>query len=311
MKYIFAILIGATVFLIILILLAWFLFSMGVGSHEFDYRDEFKEVQINDAKIRVFQKGEGRDILFIHGTPGSIEDWNNQLDEFSPEYRVTAFDRLGHGYSSADNYNYRIEDNASLVKDLIHSLNLKNPLLVGHSYGGSTLAHLVSNDRQVSNDIVIIDSPLYEYKPSLIYKCLSLPIVGKGTALIAHYTIAKGQMETGIKKSLKMMSGPALEEVMNQRTNIWLQPKILYSKSKESVHYNDDLESVSEKYSSIKTKITLITGEENAGTFVKDARKFKNDLPSCDLKIIKNTGHYIQLEKPEKVNAIIRQILEQ
>ena len=32
-------------------------------------------ISINGEQLRLLQKGEGQPILFIHGTPGSIEDW--------------------------------------------------------------------------------------------------------------------------------------------------------------------------------------------------------------------------------------------
>ncbi len=297
--------------IILIVLIAWVLFTAGIGNKSFEYKNGFSHLNLDGRGIRIFQKGNGKDVLFVHGTPGSIEDWKYQIDALSGQYRVTAFDRPGHGYSSPENYDYHLEENAALIRELINHLELKDPLLVGHSYGGSSLANFATSEKNVEYDIVIIDSPLYNYEPTIIYRCLSLPFVGKALALLANYTIAKGQIENGIKEVLSNTSDDQLNQITKERTTIWLQPKVLYSKSNESIHYQGDLDKISKKYSSIKSKITLITGEENQGNFSMDSKKFKEDLPSCELKIIKNTGHYIQLEAHDKVNFILQELLEE
>src|SRR5690554_5665765 len=68
--------------------------NLGNLSQNENNKDTF--ITIGDEKIRYLQKGEGKDILFIHGTPGSIEDWKELIDSLSQNFRVTAFDRLGH-----------------------------------------------------------------------------------------------------------------------------------------------------------------------------------------------------------------------
>lgn len=56
-------------------------------------------INIQGNKIRYSQSGEGRDLLLIHGTPGFLEDWNAIAAELAKDYRVTCYDRMGHGYS--------------------------------------------------------------------------------------------------------------------------------------------------------------------------------------------------------------------
>jgi pimeloyl-ACP methyl ester carboxylesterase len=118
-------------------------------------------LSINGERIRYFQNGNGKDILMIHGTPGSLEDCDSLVDSLAKDYRVTVFDRLGHGYSSSKHYNYHLRENVDLVNIIIDSLHLKNPLLVGHSYGGSTLVHYaVHHANEKKLQMIIIDPPL-------------------------------------------------------------------------------------------------------------------------------------------------------
>ncbi|MGS0528014.1 alpha/beta fold hydrolase [Zobellia nedashkovskayae] len=298
-KYFFAT-IGILLFVIVL------LGYTNLGNLPINENQKNHFVTIGNEKIRFSQKGNGKDILLIHGTPGSIEDWNEIIDTLSQNYRVTAFDRLGHGFSSSNQYTYHLKDNALLVKNLIKQLNLKSPLIVGHSYGGSIAAFMAVNSELKDIEYIIIDSPLYKYQPSKIYKLVATPIFGKGIALFSSYTIAEKQIKNGVSSLFKSVDNEKINELVKERQIIWSQPKVIYSKSKESVNYLDDLNSISNKYKNIISKITVITGKDSISTFREDCEKFNREVPNSELVILENTGHYIQLEKPLNVIEIIK-----
>ena len=264
-------------------------------------------ITIGDEKIRVLQKGSGKDILLIHGTPGSIEDWYEIIDTLSQNYRVTAFDRLGHGFSSSNQYSYHLKENATLVENLIKQLNLKSPLIVGHSYGGSIAAFMAVNSELKNIEYIIIDSPLYNYQASKLYKLVATPIFGKGIALFSSFTTANKQIKEAVSSLLKSLDEETIHKFVKERQLIWSQPKVIYSKSKESVNYLDDLNSISKKYKTIKSKIILITSKNSIGTFKKDCEKFNSEVPNSELILLDNTGHYIPLEKPLAVINVIRE----
>lgn len=303
LKYIFY----STGFLLFII---FFLGQTNLGNLPTDYNPKNDFITIGNEKIRFVQKGNGKDILLIHGTPGSIEDWNNIIDSLSKDYRVTAFDRLGHGFSSFNEYDYNLKDNAALVEDLVEKLDLRSPLIIGHSYGGSIVAFMAVNSRLNNAEYIIIDSPLYNYTPSNLYRLISIPIFGKGISLLLSFTIAKKHIDNGVSSLFKSLKKERVNELVKERQIIWLQPKVIYSKSKESVHYFNDLKSISGKYKMIKSKITLITGTDSTTTFRNDAEKFKNEVSHSNLIFIRNTGHYIQLERSEDVIQIIKAKIE-
>lgn len=266
-------------------------------------------VEIEGNIIRYVQEGFGDDILLIHGTPGSIEDWRTLSKTLTQNYRVTLFDRLGHGFSTNNDYAYSIKDNAQLVEQLIRKLELKSPMIVGHSYGGSTVAHLLANHYNDDLNYMIIDSPLYTYEVSSTYKLLSTPILGKAFGLIANYTIAEGQMEAGIRSSLKNQTASTLTELIKERKAIWLQPKVLHSKAQESVNYHENLKAISDKYATISANVIVVTGANETGTFKSQAQQFSKEVPTDNLIILSNTGHYIQLDQKDTIVNLIKKTM--
>jgi len=81
-------------------------------------------------------------IIFVHGTPGSSNDFLNYLKDTSLNkyYNLISIDRLGYGYSEYGNYN-GIKEQAEVLKALVDKINLKETYLVGHSFGGPIVAH--------------------------------------------------------------------------------------------------------------------------------------------------------------------------
>jgi len=231
------------------------------------------------------------------------------MSKLSSKYRVTSYDRLGHGYSTNIKYQFNLRSNSELVKKIVTELKLKQPMIIGHSYGGSIVAQLLTEHYNDKLDYMIIDSPLYKYEASSIYKLLSIPILGKAVGFIANYTIASDQIENGIRSSTINEDGDFLDVMVNERKSIWLQPKVLNSKAKESVNYQHDLMLISNKYKSIKANVILVTGNDDEKTFKSDVNKFSEEVSTDSLIEFTNTGHYIQFDKEENLIELIEKMM--
>ena len=294
----------------IVLLALIFLGYSNIGNLSTDETQENHYLKIGNERIRFLQKGNGKDILLIHGTPGSIEDWSEIIDTLSESYRVTVFDRLGHGLSSANDYTYHIKDNAILAEKLIKQLDLESPLVVGHSYGGSIVAHMAVNSKLKNLDYIIIDSPLYSFPTENIYKLVSIPWLGRGFAFLASFTIAKNKIKKDFSAYIRSTPQQKVDEFLEIRQKIWSQPKVIYSKSLESVNYTGDLSEISPFYKNIDTKITIITGKEAKGTFKNDCEKFHKEVAGSKLIMVENTAHLIPLEQPSAVIKIIKETIQ-
>ena len=303
LKYIKSLFIGLAVLLLTIICLGY----SNIG--ELDENSKHQFLTIGKEKIRYYQQGKGKDILLIHGTPGSIEDWKFIMDSLSQNYRVTAFDRLGHGFSSVNHYNYNIKDNTVLVEKLMNELNITSPLIVGHSYGGSISAYLAVNSNIKNAQYIIIDSPLYNYQPNPLYQVIASPILGKGLATVSSLTISKKFIQKSLASMLEHLPEAQSNKIIEERQTIWNQPKVIYSKSKESSNYGEDLDLISKRYSTIDTSITLITGKDANTTFREDCERFHNEVKNTKLILLDNVKHYITVEKPNAVITVVEDMM--
>jgi pimeloyl-ACP methyl ester carboxylesterase len=88
------------------------------------------------GKIHYYDQGRGDAIVLLHGYLETSEVWNCFAKKFSEKFRIISVDLPGHGKS--DNYGevLTMEFIATLIKNLLESLNIKKVFLIGHSLGG-------------------------------------------------------------------------------------------------------------------------------------------------------------------------------
>ena len=83
------------------------------------------------------QTGAGRDVVLIHGAMTCLDDMAIALfASLEGEFRVTAFDRPGHGRNMTPVASAPWEQ-AEAVHAAVQSLGLVRPVVVGHSFGGA------------------------------------------------------------------------------------------------------------------------------------------------------------------------------
>ncbi|HEY1406552.1 MAG TPA: alpha/beta hydrolase, partial [Spirochaetota bacterium] len=157
-------------------------------------------VDVNGVKIRYVQKGNGKDILLIHGTPGSIEDWNPVIDTLAQKFRVTAYDRPANGFSSAEGCDFSVAYNAKTAFALIDTLKLSKPLVVGHSYGAAVAMNMATENDPRVKGFVVESSSAYSYhaRKTMLGRLIRLPLVGRGFSVIIS-SVAGGMIDKGMK----------------------------------------------------------------------------------------------------------------
>jgi pimeloyl-ACP methyl ester carboxylesterase len=286
---------------LLLIVIFTVLGHLGIGNVDIDEANQGELISIGDQQIRYLQKGTGTDFLLIHGTPGCIEDWQLIIDSLSEKYRVTAIDRLGNGFSSSNDYQYTLEENSALVHKLIDTLGLKNTVIIGHSFGGSTTAQLATENNPKIDSYIMVSPPLYQIQPATIYKIASIPLLGKGFAYFMHKTKAAEIIGERLKNELQNRPEFLTPEFIEYRSDLWSQPKVLYTTSKERINYNEGLDKISSKYSTIPSFISIIVGDLDSEDILEGCIKFKEVRPETNLVVLKNTRHFVQIERNEQL----------
>lgn len=266
-------------------------------------------LSIDDMQIRYRQLGQGRDVLLIHGLPGSLEDFDPLMQALASRYRVTAFDRPGQGYSSAVGAKYSVEHNAHIAREVIQQLALRDVIVVGHSYGGSTALQMAIEQTPGVGGYVSLAAgadPDGEVDP--LYYFVTTPIVGKGFLVVSSWTgnlIAKAKIKAGLESAFHPNLEWCTDEFVALRQKLWSQPAVAASIASEIPAMFDDLRSMQAHYGEIVAPVILIQGDGDRSTTVEESEYLLKAIPTAKRVMLENTGHYsIIVRTAEVIKAI-------
>jgi pimeloyl-ACP methyl ester carboxylesterase len=261
-------------------------------------------VTINGNAIRYSQTGSGPDVLLIHGSPGSLEDWDLVVAALGPNYRVTAYDRPGQGYSGAGGSDFSLNANAETAVALIEALHLHDVTVTGHSYGGGTAVAMALRHPAAVKDYVIVDSATYRAirEPDPMYHVLAMPVVGTGFARVLGPLVVEGKVRRGIAAAFK--GAVPSEEFLALRAGIWAQPKVTTTIARESLSADRELAEMSPHYGDINSPVFILAQADDDARRAA-AERLHHDVAGSELLLLHDTGHYIQIQKTRELAEVI------
>jgi len=262
-------------------------------------------VSVKGERIRCYTTGTGPDLLLIHGLPGMVEDWQPIFDAATARYRVTAYDRPGHGFSASPSQ-YTLAHNVEVALGLIEQLQLKDVIVIGHSYGGAVvLAMAVRNPRQVKAFICLGGVTASEPHGLTVFDPVRLPVIGRGLASIGAQIIGEGMVRSGMQSAFSPNENLLTREILNERVSVFCQTKVIVALAHEGAAFNADFEMVQPELSAISKPLHFIHGESDKLVPVEQVQAFHSRFPSTGLTLLRDTGHFVQFAHPETVMSVI------
>ena len=95
-------------------------------------------------RLSYVQRGEGKDIVFLHGYLASKECFAPQIAYFSRRFRVTALDFPGFGQAEPLPAAWSVSDYAAWTLEALRYLDIRCPHVVAHSFGGRVAVKCLS-----------------------------------------------------------------------------------------------------------------------------------------------------------------------
>jgi alpha/beta hydrolase fold len=104
-------------------------------------------VTAGKTKLHYVERGQGRPVVMIHGNAGDLHDFElGTFDLLARNYHAIAFDLPGHGLSKEPgNAKGTIQEQAKILHLALTALGVKDPILVGHSWGATFT--FIKNDK--------------------------------------------------------------------------------------------------------------------------------------------------------------------
>jgi pimeloyl-ACP methyl ester carboxylesterase len=127
-----------------------------------------KHLNNNGVKLAYSEAGHGDEsMLLIHGWTDNHHTLAALTAHFEQRYRVIAADLRGHGGSDKPQTGYGIAEMADELVWLCDQLSLLQPILIGHSLGGSIGLEMAARHPNLPAAIVALDGVIVPPQPVL------------------------------------------------------------------------------------------------------------------------------------------------
>jgi pimeloyl-ACP methyl ester carboxylesterase len=246
------------------------------------------------TQIEVAEAGKGRDLLFLHGAGGHMLN-DPLIAALATKYRVAAPLLPGYGRSDGEDGLRDMLDFTLHALDVMETLGLDDPIVVGHSMGGMIAAEMAAVARTEVSKLCLLapaglwldDHPVVDIFSRLPYELPALLFhdVDVGKKLL---TAGAGNMDD--PEFLKQFL------VMNAR-RLGMAGKILFPIPDRGL---------AQRLYRIRAKTLIVWGQEDALIPAVYGDAFNRAIPKSKLVKVGKAGHAVGQEKPEAVLKAIQ-----
>ena len=170
-------------------------------------------IQIGNIKTNYIQYGEGQDIVLLHGWGQNIE-MMKPLGDKLVDYRITILDLPGFGFTEEPKDIWTVKDYASYLDEFLKAVNVKKPILIGHSFGGRIAIYYASC--YPVTKVVLFGAPCVREDTSLSTKEKFLKSVKKLPGMNHLSDLAKKHIGSADYRNATPMMRDILVQVVHQ-----------------------------------------------------------------------------------------------
>ena len=229
--------------------------------------------------VAYLRRGEGKDLVFLHGYLSCKESFYPQIGYFSRHFRVTAPDFPGFGESDRIPAAWSVGDYADWLEGFFKEQGIVFPYVIAHSFGGR-----------------------------VALKCLARGLIDRAVltgcaGIVKKRTIAY-RIRVGGYRLVKRVAPRFAEAHFGSREYRSLSPLMRESYKKI---VNEDLR---EEAGRIARPVLYLYGERDKETPLSSGRILHECTAGSKLAVFKGCGHFAHLEEPLMFNLAAEEFLD-
>ncbi len=244
---------------------------------------------------RIYGEGE-RTLVFINGIMQSMAMWHTFVRRFSQSYRIVVFDfpNQGSGRVVSGSAQLSLEEQVDILDAVIKTAGGEDQLTVcSASWGGVVaLAYAARHPQRLGRLILASMGTRPNQKMiEIITKGLQMPTEDR--LRVAEILIESFGQDLPANMKHKIID--QFQRMSSETLKVFIQHGSTVLSIRELGKVVD--------VSKIGCKTILLHGEKDAIVDVEDVRFLASQMPHAEMKVIKDVGHFLHLEKEELLDV--------
>jgi len=252
-------------------------------------------LETRSGNVHILDIGEGDVILLIHGSTGSIADWQESVAyPLAESYRIVAFDSYGFGLSErkkTSEYGHALWEQQAI--DVLDALGIEQAVVLGHSAGAMTAVLLGADYPERFRGVVITGHSLSGDPTQM------LPFLpGVGEVWAARQTIIGDAFSDSYLENAE-----AVHRIRGTRA--------AYLAFMRSQYYSEtSFRLFNSGYEEIEAPVLQMHGTLDQAQSIDDARQLSSRLADTRFEAIEGSDHFIHINAPDQWLAAVTTFLE-
>ncbi|MBR4435987.1 MAG: alpha/beta fold hydrolase [Clostridia bacterium] len=258
------------------------------------------EAKYETARMHYLESGKGEPIILVHTAGQSLYTFRNIFYKLSMNYRVIALDLVGHGYSDRpDFFDYSIGCHAESIVGFMNELGIESAHILGFSMGAGFALELARrHPERVGRVVAICPGGVTGNMPLMVRMVESGLFGGIASKLYKVKNIEKMLNECVFDHTV---IGPAdIDQYYRPASD---------SRGRWAIRRTVagfDESALIDSLGDIETPVLIVWGEEDKWHPFEDANIYRAGLVNSAVSYVRNAGHLLHEEKPDKLFDLVR-----
>jgi 2-hydroxy-6-oxonona-2,4-dienedioate hydrolase len=264
-------------------------------------------IDAGGVRTRVLEAGDGPPLVLMHGTGGHLEAFMRNIATLSQDFRVVAFDFVGHGYSDGPDEPYTIQTYSDHLHAVLETLGIKRAHLSGESLGGWVAAWFAVQHPERVDRLMLVCPGNVTMKLDVMER---LKVSTRKAVAEASHEAVRARLEWLFAPDNRHL---VTDELVDVRYGIYTRPNALATI--ENVLVLQDPE-VRQRYtwtndwcSQIVAPTLIFWTEHDPTGPPSEGELLREWIPGSELLVLPEAGHWPQWERPPEFDRIHREFL--
>lgn len=260
-----------------------------------------ERVEVDGQLIACRTAGSGPPLVLLHGGLVDSRVWSREIDAFSDEFTVVAWDAPGCGQSSDPRPDVTLDDYADSVAGLIDALEVGPAHILGHSFGGGLALAVYKRHPHLVRSMILVSA-----------------YAGWAGSLPAH------EVEQRRRRATRNARRPPEEWMDEFMTTLFDEttPRHLVEETRRimldtrpegmlpmlNAFADADLTAVLD---TVEVPTLLLYGGRDQRSPRPVAESLHSSIPTSRLVVVDTAGHDVHIEAPDVFESEVRSFLRQ